>query len=297
MHFLIVVAPVCQQGPEYQTTSTDDNSTLFKINHCFYCKQPHYNMIAHLQSVHPNEPKVAEALIFDKNSQQRDDLLKHLQIRGNALHNTNLVESSANQLQPFGLFASDCPVDDSVYCIYCLGLFNKKSFATHLEQCKGKSVHSTEGDILQFKDSTENEDCFDIKENSQKPSTGQEFTDWKSEELSYPECDKQNSKASMWDTSFFRVHPENDAFQNSYDEFSPPHSDQSVINDTSKSSAKARTFGTRRKKRKNQVNTVKLTHCKGLPTRFFTSKNLLNLWLHPKALKCCIKACVLYLLP
>ncbi|XP_073792797.1 uncharacterized protein isoform X5 [Danio rerio] len=240
------------QGPDYQTTSTDDNATLFKINHCFYCKQPHYNMMAHLQSVHPNEPKVAEALIFDKNSQQRDDLLKHLQIRGNALHNTNLVERNANQLQPYGLFASDCPVDDSVYCIYCLGLFNKKSFATHLEKCKGKSVDSSEDNILQFKDSTVNEDCFEIKENSQKPSTGPELTDWNREELSYSECDKQSSKASTWDTSFFRVHPENDAFKNICEEFSPPHSDQSLNNDTSKSSPKARTFGTRRKRRKNQ---------------------------------------------
>ncbi|XP_073792791.1 uncharacterized protein isoform X3 [Danio rerio] len=240
------------KGPDYQTTSTDDNATLFKINHCFYCKQPHYNMMAHLQSVHPNEPKVAEALIFDKNSQQRDDLLKHLQIRGNALHNTNLVERNANQLQPYGLFASDCPVDDSVYCIYCLGLFNKKSFATHLEKCKGKSVDSSEDNILQFKDSTVNEDCFEIKENSQKPSTGPELTDWNREELSYSECDKQSSKASTWDTSFFRVHPENDAFKNICEEFSPPHSDQSLNNDTSKSSPKARTFGTRRKRRKNQ---------------------------------------------
>ncbi|XP_016342441.1 uncharacterized protein LOC107689064 isoform X3 [Sinocyclocheilus anshuiensis] len=132
------------QGPGCQTNSTDDNSSIFKIHHCFYCKQPHYRMMDHLQSVHPNEPEVAKALTFDNSSQERKQLLNHLQTRGNVLHNTNVVQSSKQDLNPFGKFASQCSFDDSVYCIYCLGLFNKKSFASHLEQCKGKSTQSAE---------------------------------------------------------------------------------------------------------------------------------------------------------
>lgn len=143
MHLLFVIVPSLQ-GPECQTNSTDDNSSLFKIYHCCYCKQPHDRMMDHLQSVHPYEPEVAKALTFDKSSQERKQFLNLLQTRGNTLHNTNVVRSSKQDSKPFGKFASDCSFDDSVYCIYCLGLFNKKYFASHLEQCKGKSTHSAE---------------------------------------------------------------------------------------------------------------------------------------------------------
>ncbi len=115
--------------------STYDNSCVFKMHHCCYCKQPH-----HLQSVHSYEPEVAKALTFDKSSQERKLFLNLLQTRRNILHNTNVVQSSKQDSKPFGKFASDCSFDDSVYCIYCLGLFNKKYFASHLEQCKGKST-------------------------------------------------------------------------------------------------------------------------------------------------------------
>lgn len=138
---LLIIASLQQQGPECQNSSTDD---LLKIHHCCYCKQPHYRMMDHLQSVHPNEPEVAKALTFDKNSQERKHLMNLLQTKGNVLHGTHVVQSSKQDLKSFRTFASDCSFDDSVYCIYCLGLFSKKSFATHLEQCKGKSIDSPE---------------------------------------------------------------------------------------------------------------------------------------------------------
>ncbi|XP_043090570.1 PR domain zinc finger protein 5 [Puntigrus tetrazona] len=132
------------QGPECQTNSSDSNSNIFKIHHCCYCKQPHHRMMDHLQSVHPNEPEVAKALTFDKSSQERKQLLNLLQARGNILHNTTEIQSSKQDSYPFGTFASESSFDSSVYCIYCLGLFNKKSFASHLEQCRGKSTYSAE---------------------------------------------------------------------------------------------------------------------------------------------------------
>ncbi len=75
---------------------------------------------------------------------RKETIFNLLQTRRNILHNTNVVQSSKQDSKPFGKFASDCSFDDSVYCIYCLGLFNKKYFASHLEQCKGKSTHSAE---------------------------------------------------------------------------------------------------------------------------------------------------------
>ncbi|XP_050961781.1 uncharacterized protein LOC127162905 isoform X3 [Labeo rohita] len=130
------------QGSECQTSSTDDNSSV--LHHCLYCKQQHYRMMDHLQSVHHNEPEVAKALTFDKSSQERKQILNLLQTRGNVVRNTNVVQSSKQDLKPLRKFASYCSFEDSVYCIYCLGLFNKKSFASHLVQCKGKSTQSAE---------------------------------------------------------------------------------------------------------------------------------------------------------
>ncbi|XP_059409798.1 uncharacterized protein LOC132143517 isoform X3 [Carassius carassius] len=130
------------KDPECHTNSTDDNSSVFKTHRCFYCKQPHHRMMDHLQTVHPNEPEVAKALTFDKSSQERRQHLNLLQTRGNVLYNTNVVQSSKQDSKPFETFASSCSFDDRVYCIYCLGLFNTKSFVSHLEQCKGKSTLS-----------------------------------------------------------------------------------------------------------------------------------------------------------
>ncbi|XP_056095730.1 uncharacterized protein LOC130075206 isoform X3 [Rhinichthys klamathensis goyatoka] len=280
-------------------------------------------MMDHLQSVHPNEPDVAKALTFDKNSQERKHLLNLLQTKGNVLHGTN-VQSRKQDLKPFRMFASDCSFDDSVYCIYCLGLFSKKSFATHLEQCKGKSIDraedscgeippdagpipststltslwspeeidanlepsgfyclnspyeseqlnlyneqessfhqgvtcsvgqpdvsspnkgvrndgQTEGAKLQFKRSPEYEVSYDFKsDNFSNPSPGQESTDCKNEEIRIPICDVDPE----------RTMTENDVLRNPCDDFSPPHGNQTVSND----SVKAQTYGTRRKRKRS----------------------------------------------
>ncbi|XP_073697905.1 uncharacterized protein [Garra rufa] len=130
------------QHSKCQTNSTDDNSSV--LHHCFYCKQPHYRMMDHLQSVHYNELEVAKALTFDKSSQERKQILNLLQTRGNILDNTNVVQSSKQDLKPLGKFSPFCSFEGSVCCIFCLGLFNKKAFASHLEQCKSKSTQSAE---------------------------------------------------------------------------------------------------------------------------------------------------------
>ncbi|XP_016426519.1 zinc finger protein 236-like [Sinocyclocheilus rhinocerous] len=336
------------QDPECQTSSTDDNSSVFKIHHCCYCKQPHHRMMDHLQSVHPNEPEVAKALTFDKSSQERKQLLNLLQTRGNILHNTNVVQSSKQDSKPFGTFASGCSFDDRVYCIYCLGLFNKKSFASHLEQCKGKSTRSAEascgemlsnagpippnptlitpsspeeidaniepsgfhclntlyeanfkneqgssslpdlscyeqtdisspneefrnnrqaeGAILQFRRSPENEVGYELKSgNSPNPSIGHESTDYKNEGVTFPKCDVDQERAMRLtsDTSSIGPHPEYDVLRNDdpCDDFSPPQNAQTVCNDTPKSSVKAQTYATgkkRRRKRRSRVHNQSL---------------------------------------
>lgn len=103
--------------------------------------------------------------------------------------------------------------------------------------------------------------------NSPSPSTGQESTDYKNEGLTFPKCDVDQERAltptsdTSSDTS---PHPEYDVLRNPCHDFSPPENAQTVSDDTHKSSVKAQTCGTGKKRSKrrshvhNQVNIVKL---------------------------------------
>ncbi|KAK2916151.1 hypothetical protein Q8A67_000525 [Cirrhinus molitorella] len=256
------------QGSECQTNSIDDNSSV--LHHCCYCKQPHYRMMDHLQSVHPNEPEVAKALTFDKSSQERKQIMNLLQTRGNLLHNTNMVQSSIQDLKPLGKFASYCSFDGRVYCIYCLGLFNKKTFASHLEQCKGKSTHSAEascGEKLpnagpipptptlispscpEEMDASKEPSgfhCLNISYESEQASSSLPELSCSLDQahISRPTFDIQYSTS---DTNSIGPRPEYDVLRNPSDDFSLPQNAQTVSSDTCKSGVKA---GKRRRNRR-----------------------------------------------
>ncbi|XP_026059269.1 uncharacterized protein LOC113043898 isoform X2 [Carassius auratus] len=288
------------QGPGCQTNSTDDNSSEFKIHHCFYCNQPHNRMMDHLQSVHPNEPEVAKALTFDKSSQEREQLLNLLQTRGNVLHNTNVVQSSKQDLEPFGKDKSTQNAEDSCgemlpiagpippaptlispsspeeidakiepsgfHCLNTIyetdfeneqGSSSNPDLSCNVEQPDISSPNDevrngrqAEGDFLQFRHSPENEVGYELKsDNSPNPSTGQESTDCKIEGVSLPKCDVDQERA-MTATSDTSPHPEYDVLRNPYDDFSPPKNAPTVSYDTQKSSVKAQTCETGKKRRK-----------------------------------------------
>ncbi|XP_052400465.1 zinc finger protein 236 isoform X4 [Carassius gibelio] len=288
------------QGPGCQTNSTDDNSSEFKIHHCFYCNQPHNRMMDHLQSVHPNEPEVAKALTFDKSSQEREQLLNLLQTRGNVLHNTNVVQSSKQDLEPFGKDKSTQNAEDSCgemlpiagpippaptlispsspeeidakiepsgfHCLNTIyetdfeneqGSSSNPDLSCNVEQPDISSPNDevrngrqAEGDFLQFRHSPENEVGYELKsDNSPNPSTGQESTDCKNEGVSLPKCDVDQERA-MTPTSDTSPHPEYDVLRNPYDDFSPPKNAPTVSYDTQKSSVKAQTCETGKKRRK-----------------------------------------------
>ncbi|XP_059413844.1 zinc finger protein Xfin-like isoform X2 [Carassius carassius] len=287
-----------QEGPACQTNSTDDNSSEFKIHHCFYCNQPHNRMMDHLQSVHPNEPEVAKALTFDKSSQEREQLLNLLQTRGNVLHNTNVVQSSKQDLKPFGKDKSaqnaeyscgemlpiagpippaptlispssseeiDAKIEPSGF--HCLNTI----YETDFENEQGSSSNpdlscneeqpdisspndevrngrKAEGAFLQFRHSPENEVGYELKsDNSPNPSTAQEPTDCMNEGVSLPKCDVDQERA-MTPTSDTSPHPEYDVLRNPYDDFSPPENAQTLSYDTQKSSVKAQTCETGKKR-------------------------------------------------
>ncbi len=130
---------------------------------------------------------------------------------------------------------------------------------------KFRNHRQAEGAILQFKRSPKNE-----VGNSPNPSTGQDSTDYKNEGVTLPKCviDKERAMTPTSDSSSIGPYPEFDVLRNDdpCDDFSPPQNVQTVCNDTPKSSVKAQTYGTVKKRKRrsrvhNQVNTIfKITH-------------------------------------
>ncbi|XP_051571289.1 uncharacterized protein LOC127450884 isoform X2 [Myxocyprinus asiaticus] len=230
------------EGPECQTNSSDEKSRLFKTHYCIYCKKPRYRMIAHLQSAHPSEPEVAKALSFDKSSKERRQLLSLLQTKGNVLHNTDVVKNSTRDVKPFARFAVSSSFDDRVNCIYCLGLFSKKSFDTHLEQCQGKCPQNAETSGNEMPHTTE------IK-------AEHESTNCSNEEVSLSQCnvDQERSITPTSEISSITAYPNRDCIPRSPgNDFSPPQNAQTVSDDLSKSSVKAQTHETWRRGRKRK---------------------------------------------
>lgn len=96
-------------------------------------------------------------------------------------------------------------------------------------------------------------------------STGQESTDCKNEEISLPKCDvdQERTVPATSDTCSIKAHPEYNILRNMFDDFSPPHSNRTVSND----SVKAKTHGKGRKRMRkrrsriqNEVNTIVECH-------------------------------------
>lgn len=144
LQLLFLFCSHCQmhyQGTKCRTKSgekSDEKSESFDVHYCLYCKKTSSKIISHLQTVHSDEPEVAKAFSFDKNSIERWQILNLLQTRGNLLHDANALQGSQQDLIEVSKFAAVSLYNDNVYCINCLGLFSKKSFATHLEKCRCK---------------------------------------------------------------------------------------------------------------------------------------------------------------
>ncbi|XP_051988264.1 uncharacterized protein LOC127647823 [Xyrauchen texanus] len=224
------------EGPECQTNSSDETSRLFKIYYCIYCKKPHYRMIAHLQSAHPSEPEVAKALSFDKSSKERRQLLSLLQTKGKVLRNTNVVKNCNQAVKPFAVSSS---FDDRVNCIDCLGLFSKKSFDTHLEQCQGKCPQNAETSGNEMTPTTE------IK-------ADHESTNCSNEEVSLSQCNVDQEPTS--EISCNTAYPNRDCILRSPgNDFSPPQNAQTVCDVPSNSCVKAQTHETWRRGRRRKM--------------------------------------------
>lgn len=116
-------------------SSRQERNTYNKKQYCLYCSKPYSKMARHLEFVHRNEVEVAKAVAFPKHSKERRVQLNLLRKRGNFAHNTDVVRQGRGEM-----IACYCPKKrkgaiEFIHCIYCQGLYNKRSLWKHIKNC------------------------------------------------------------------------------------------------------------------------------------------------------------------
>ncbi|XP_073703962.1 uncharacterized protein [Garra rufa] len=106
-----------------------------KKQYCLYCSKPYSKMARHLEFVHCNEVEVAKAVAFPKNSKERRVQLNLLRKRGNFAHNTDVVRQGHGEMVACYRPKKKKGAKEFIHCIYCQGLYNKRSLWKHMKNC------------------------------------------------------------------------------------------------------------------------------------------------------------------
>ncbi|XP_053181456.1 uncharacterized protein LOC128364858 [Scomber japonicus] len=134
---------------ELPTSNSEVQCVYDKRNYCPFCSKPTVKMARHLERIHSDKAEVAAAFQYPKNSRERRKIWNRLKNQGNFAHNTNvlkkgkgqfIVPRTANQPTIKGL-------NDRVHCLYCRGLYLKKTLFRHLRLCPEKVRNDSESQI------------------------------------------------------------------------------------------------------------------------------------------------------
>lgn len=109
-----------------------------KKQHCFFCGGAFTKIARHLERKHSKEVEVAKALSHRKGSKERRLQLEYLRNKGNFAHNTTVINTGTGQMIPRKLPKKNLDGESFMHCIYCQGLFLKKTLWRHVKVCKFK---------------------------------------------------------------------------------------------------------------------------------------------------------------
>ncbi|XP_053724141.1 uncharacterized protein LOC128760622 isoform X2 [Synchiropus splendidus] len=129
-------------------TSTIQEGSLYALkNYCFVCKRPQSKIARHLKKHKKEEPEIAEAFSFPKNSKERRKLLNKLRNRGNFEHNQEVQQNVDGHFKvkrrPKGSqFSVD--IKRFVHCVHCKGTFVRSVLWRHTRRCPSRRSE-TEG--------------------------------------------------------------------------------------------------------------------------------------------------------
>ncbi|XP_052426266.1 uncharacterized protein LOC127968823 isoform X16 [Carassius gibelio] len=109
-----------------------------KKQQCFFCEGAFTKISRHLERKHRNEVEVAKALSHPKGSKERRMQLEYLRNKGNFAYNSTVINTGAGLMIPRKLPKKNLEGESFMHCIYCKGLFLKKTLWRHVKVCKFK---------------------------------------------------------------------------------------------------------------------------------------------------------------
>lgn len=117
-------------------TSTSARKRIYdKKQFCLFCQKPFQKIARHLLSVHQNERDVAKAAMYPKNSKERRLQLNQLRKRGNFAYNTGIVHHGSGEMVACYRPSQAKTSQHFIHCIYCQGLYAKKTLWKHVRSC------------------------------------------------------------------------------------------------------------------------------------------------------------------
>ncbi|XP_030218994.1 uncharacterized protein LOC115548476 [Gadus morhua] len=124
----------------------EDGSRMYnKRQFCLYCGSSFLKIVKHLERKHKKELEVAKALSFPKGSKQRRVHLECLRNKGNFAHNAEVLKTGTGKLVARKQPREESQAQDYMHCLYCQGLFMKRTMWRHFQICKFKPVDPKPG--------------------------------------------------------------------------------------------------------------------------------------------------------
>lgn len=100
----------------------------------------------HLLTHADEEPEIAEAFAFPKNSKERKRLLYDLRNKGNYKHNQEVLRNNSGKLklqrQPTSVAVN---AKSYMHCLYCKGMFKRKELWRHVAKCPSRTDSAAVG--------------------------------------------------------------------------------------------------------------------------------------------------------
>lgn len=131
----------------FPSSNTEARRVYDKKNYCPFCSKPVSKMSRHLERIHSDKTEVAAAFQYPKNSRERKKIWKKLINQGNFAHNKDVMRTGKGQLAVRQRPKVTQKAHDFLHCLYCRGLYLRKSMCRHMARCPENEGKGTESEI------------------------------------------------------------------------------------------------------------------------------------------------------
>ncbi|KAK3563219.1 hypothetical protein QTP86_018275 [Hemibagrus guttatus] len=114
-----------------------------KLNFCFVCGKACVKISRHFKLHINDNVEIATAFKLRKNSKHRSHMLEVLRNKGNYQHNSSVLIEGAGLLKAKRKPKDDLDTQKFEYCMYCKGLFVRKSLWMHVRRCASNPERDT----------------------------------------------------------------------------------------------------------------------------------------------------------